>query len=291
MPHPAAARLQELLRSQDPDLIAQGVELLITLDDPALFADALVGCRVLPGGALQGSRAFPGQEGHPFHADILGSLLTAIAHLPPAAPVHPSLHPAALESLRLAVQPPLHLPAALGRLPHLKRLSLSRNHLSGLPDDLPILPHLTQLDLSHNALTTVPVTALRRLPALAALDLSFNPVAHVPPEIRQLHGLTVLRLVGARLTTLPPDLAALEQLRTLDLSRCDGLRALPAAVLALPRLETLSLRSVPLRLEVEQILQMPALRTLHVSRGSYPRDATEVRRTLQRLRPELRLSL
>ena len=113
------------------------------------------------------------------------------------------------------------IPAALGGLTALERLTLSRHALTGpIPPELGLLTNLEDLQLYGNALT-----------------------GPIPPELGQLTNLTRLALQINQLTgPIPVELGNLTNLRTLDLQNNSGLTgAIPASLGDLPNLDLLRL--------------------------------------------------
>ena len=114
-----------------------------------------------------------------------------------------------LEELRL-----LHrglsgaVPAEVGRLSALTKLSLEGNQLTSLPAEIGQLTSLKSLGLQGNQLTSVPAE-IGQLTSLEMLDLHCNQLTSVPAEIGQLTSLTWLNLGGNRLTSFP---AAIDEL-------------------------------------------------------------------------------
>ena len=157
----------------------------------------------------------------------------------------------------------------------LEQLDLSGNPLRALPDDLPRLHALRTLFCSNCAFDTLPAV-LGRCERLDLVGFKANAIAHVPaeslhPQLRWLilsgnrvdaipetigacHRLQKLALAGNRLTALPAGLGRCESLELIRLSangfeRWDD--ALPAGLLALPRLTWLAFAGNPFNLAQE----------------------------------------
>ncbi len=101
------------------------------------------------------------------------------------------------------------IPAALGRLSELVRLSLRHNQLAGpVPSELAELTNLEELALSFNALSGPVPPELGKLSQLRELWLKYNRLSGpVPSELQELDRLTILRITGNDLhRPLPPGL-------------------------------------------------------------------------------------
>jgi Leucine-rich repeat (LRR) protein/serine/threonine protein phosphatase PrpC len=180
------------------------------------------------------------------------------------------------------------LPASLGRLTQLHRLIVARNSIAELPDSLgqcagmqelfafqnrleslpPTLGRLSRLQflqLNSNRIAELDGETLGAMRALTTLQLACNRLRALPRLGERLTALTDLNLFGNEFAELPEALAALDQLKTLNLGRnrlsgaqrwhvLDALKSLtalhlddnslpklPAPVLGLERLTYLSL--------------------------------------------------
>ena len=134
------------------------------------------------------------------------------------------------------------IPAALGHLPRLERLSLSGNRLSGsIPPELGQLKRLTELILMDNRLAGTIPPELGSLTELTLLDLDTNELSGpIPPELANLTNLTELWLAGNRLTgSIPAWLGDIEGLTKigLDSNRLSG--EIPAELSSLRTLQRL----------------------------------------------------
>ena len=151
----------------------------------------------------------------------------------------------------------------------LTMLDLSGNRLRALPDDLPRLRALRILFCSNNPFESLPAV-LGRCAGLDIVGFNANAIAHVsaeaipanlrwlilsdnrieslPESLGHCHRLQKLALAGNRLATLPAAIARCERLELLRLSanRFETLaHALPAGLLALPRLTWLAYAGNP----------------------------------------------
>ncbi len=109
----------------------------------------------------------------------------------------------------------------ISKLPRLKHLDLSGNHLQQLPDwFFDFLPHLQVVDLSRNELVFLPVGKenLNNLKSLSSLNLSNNQLAEIPSMVGNLSQLQSLDLSSNHLTDLPVSISRLEHLQFIKLS-------------------------------------------------------------------------
>jgi len=143
------------------------------------------------------------------------------------------------ESLeRLALRGIGEMSKEIGRLAHLRDLSLMSCQLTRLPAELAACTDLRRCDLSLNRLTEVPAWLLE-LPALEELDLKFNPISSLP-DFSPGNNLRTL-IINGPIACLPPSIAHCSGLEKLELSRTN-LEQLPAELSMLGRLKKLELR-------------------------------------------------
>lgn len=109
------------------------------------------------------------------------------------------------------------LHVALLRLPNLKSLDISSNHLPALPDSFHTLSALTYLNVSHNKLSNLP-DSIGSLTSLAVLDASNNQMLSLPESFAKLSSLSSLRLDANRFEAVPHVLRHLRQLETLSMA-------------------------------------------------------------------------
>lgn len=163
------------------------------------------------------------------------------------------------------------IPAALGNLPNLRRLSLTTNQFRGpippalgkltnlsgpIPAELGNLANLDSLDLAGNQLSNAIPPELGRLANLEWLNLSGNRLrGSIPPELGALASLETLYLYWNELSgPIPPELGRLAKLVSLDLSGNKLSGPIPAELSHLANLKQLYLNanqlsgSVPLEL-------------------------------------------
>ncbi len=109
---------------------------------------------------------------------------------------------------------------AAAKAPNATVLDLTSLSLTELPSELLELfklPHLRRLGLSGNALTHIP-DAIAGLAGLQVLDLRGNPLEAIPTGVFELTELRQLDLAATRISTIPDDIARLRRLESLDLS-------------------------------------------------------------------------
>ena len=131
-----------------------------------------------------------------------------------------------------------HIPASIGKLQHLRSLSLRRNNLQGLPHSMSLLKGLERLDLRWNQLTKLPASFCQ-LRSLRHLFLSNNRVQALPSRFGSLETLLVLDLSSNPLSHLPDSFARLINLEALSLNSTK-LAEVPAVLYFLPALCSLS---------------------------------------------------
>lgn len=137
------------------------------------------------------------------------------------------------------------LPASIARLPNLRSLRLSGcANLRTLPD---WCSHLTCLEVL--SCSSCPIETLPSLPALTSLELRSTHLRTLAPHMLS-PLLTSLTLGGACFETLPDAIADCAHLTELSIHEAPRLRALPASIGHLARLETLevydtSLSTIP----------------------------------------------
>ncbi|KAI9099885.1 hypothetical protein DFS34DRAFT_511821 [Phlyctochytrium arcticum] len=117
----------------------------------------------------------------------------------------------ALEELLLTRNKMTELPSNIGRLSHLKVLSVDDNELKTLPVQLGQLENIVDLNASDNQLQDLPKDCLEGLKRMRRLFLSNNVISKLP----SLAGLSSLRRIdldGNPLAALPPEIATLDDL-------------------------------------------------------------------------------
>jgi Leucine-rich repeat (LRR) protein/Tfp pilus assembly protein PilF len=155
------------------------------------------------------------------------------------------------------------LPASIGQLTRLRKLQISRHHLTALPDSLGNLPELESLDLSSNRLTALPGT-IGKLTKLQVLELSHNGFKELPESISQLIHLRTLNVFGGQLSALPDGLAHLSQLRSINLAN-NRVRTLPEWLGRLPQLELLQFSFNKLTILPDSLGDLAHLELLYVA--------------------------
>ena len=151
-----------------------------------------------------------------------------------------------LEVLDLSGNALEDLPADLARLERLRVLFCSDNRFTRMPEVIGRCPALEMVGFKANRIDEVPEAALP--PRLRWLILTDNRLPELPASIGRCTRLQKLMLAGNRLERLPAELAACERLELLRLSAnafTEAGRALPAWLLALPRLAWLAYAGNP----------------------------------------------
>jgi Leucine-rich repeat (LRR) protein len=103
-------------------------------------------------------------------------------------------------------------------IPKNKKLDLSNQNLTKVPDSVFNQTNLEELNLSSNQLTGAIQAEIRHLQNLKVLNLSNNILTGVPAEVGQLQNLQILDLSNNQLTGLPYELGNLKNLKTLNIS-------------------------------------------------------------------------
>ncbi|KAG5446072.1 hypothetical protein CSKR_103848 [Clonorchis sinensis] len=156
------------------------------------------------------------------------------------------------------------LPASIGQLAHLRRLSIQQNMLARLPKEMAKLTGLEVLDLRHNRLEGNLPECLPSLKQLKSLFLKFNKLSNIsgienlkhltclvlgqnslkndlPDVIGQLTCLTTLDLSNNQITSLPENIGNCTALKSLNLQH-NQLQRLPNSIGNLRNLSKLSIK-------------------------------------------------
>lgn len=101
------------------------------------------------------------------------------------------------------------LPAEfIGKIPHIEKLVLDKNHLVTLPEEMGNLPRLTHLSLFSNNIQNIPAS-IGQLFSLQYLNLHSNNIGVLPSEIWNLKSLTYLNISSNILSQFPKPTFAL----------------------------------------------------------------------------------
>lgn len=111
------------------------------------------------------------------------------------------------------------LNAFLRNFTNLRRLSLTGNQLTRIPQAIAAMPKLEHLDLSDNRIQLTPesIQSLNGMEQLQSLNLSFNSQLGRPPTVTALKQLRHLALRGTKIVDWPVGVNDLPELQTLDL--------------------------------------------------------------------------
>jgi hypothetical protein len=121
-----------------------------------------------------------------------------------------------LKKLNLTLNLLTCLPNQIWNLKNLTELSLSSNQLTSLPEQIGNLKNLTSLHLSSNQITSLP-EQIGNLENLTVLDLSSNEFINLPEQIRNFQNLKELDLSYNNFINLPEQIGNLKNLKKLDL--------------------------------------------------------------------------
>ncbi|MES3021256.1 MAG: leucine-rich repeat-containing protein kinase family protein [Pseudomonadota bacterium] len=147
-----------------------------------------------------------------------------------------------LEHLDLSGNELSSLPADFGRLGKLKRLFLSQNRFTEVPEVIADCPQLEMVGFKANRIATMSERAVP--PNTRWLILTDNCLERLPDAIGQCGRLEKLMLAGNRLTALPESLAGCANLALLRIS-ANRFEQLPAWLLSMPRLSWLAFAGNP----------------------------------------------
>ncbi|KAG2205882.1 hypothetical protein INT46_006915 [Mucor plumbeus] len=131
----------------------------------------------------------------------------------------------------------------IAMLTMIRKLDLSNNHLTELPESIGYMQNLEALSIAKNRIKSLPDT-IGYLSSLIELDVSFNELKFVTPCIGYLGKLKTLSLAFNQITHLPTDVIGLVGLISVDLTR-NPLRILPAEISKLPFLRRMRLEDCP----------------------------------------------
>lgn len=129
------------------------------------------------------------------------------------------------------------LPNELGDLNQLKKLTLSKNQITGLPMSVGALTQLKELDLYNNILFNLPST-IGNLNLLEALRLESNPINALPSSIGNLVNLELLMLSNTSIATVPNNFDNLLSLKYLYIANTN-LSTFPDEIYSLINLKKL----------------------------------------------------
>ncbi|WP_390456389.1 leucine-rich repeat domain-containing protein, partial [Chryseobacterium sp. Alg-005] len=129
----------------------------------------------------------------------------------------------------------LYLPASIGNLKKLERLSLQSNNLKKLPSEIGNLESLIELDLSYNSLESLPTT-VSKLKKLESVEVVRNKLKIFPKELYELENLKSVSLKQNMIETIPPGIEKLRNLSSLDLT---GSKLSNSSLLEIYKLENL----------------------------------------------------
>lgn len=99
-----------------------------------------------------------------------------------------------------------------------RRLDLSNQGLTSVPQYVFAMTELQEFDLSVNNLTGALPAEIRHLKNLKVLNVSHNKMTGIPAEIGQLSNLVTLDYSYNQITGMPYEMANLKNLRTLNLT-------------------------------------------------------------------------
>ena len=125
---------------------------------------------------------------------------------------------------------------------------------------------LKKLDLSNNHLTTIP-ERVNRLDNLEYLDLSFNNISQLPRSITAFTNLKILSLKSNHLKNLPPSIGVISTLESLTL-RSNLIKSLPETIGSLNLLKILDLHHNQIKRIHESLGALNSLERAFISMSS-----------------------
>jgi leucine-rich repeat protein SHOC2 len=176
----------------------------------------------------------------------------------------------------------------------LKKIHISSNQLTYLPESIGKLTNLKELYLTYNQLTKLP-ESIGKLSSLTKLGISGNRITTLPESIGQLNNLSTLHMVGGKLQSLPNSIGGLINL-TIFYFPQNSVSSLPISMSKLINLASLWLDDNPIT-DLSVLKSLPCLgnvRFCHVdltyryytklnewkSEWLLDEDNTEIRRVL-----------
>lgn len=120
---------------------------------------------------------------------------------------------------------------------NLKRLYLTDNNISRLPESIGDLQSLTSLDLTGNLIKSIPECILK-LTNLQILNLSYNKIKNIPEGISRLRNLVILGLRDNNIQVIPQAFFELTYLDNLDIAH-NKIREIPELIYRLVNLRVL----------------------------------------------------
>lgn len=164
-----------------------------------------------------------------------------------------------------------HLSIYIQNLANLKKLDLSQNQLTELPDEITNLQNLGSLILYSNQLTQLP--DLSNL-GLVQLHLRDNQLPVFPLSILRIETLEELDLSFNYIDKLPDNIFALENLRVLSISD-NFLDELPETICQMKNLERLNFNGNSIK-KLPEGFRSLNLKTLDVSQNSWKEPLYEI---------------
>ncbi|MCH9611302.1 MAG: hypothetical protein S4CHLAM81_07630 [Chlamydiales bacterium] len=119
------------------------------------------------------------------------------------------------------------------------------------------------LNISNQEISKLP-KGLRKIEGIVTLILNHNPFGRIPAALGKMN-ITTLHLRGCNIHKISGPLP--QTIEYLNLSE-NPIKEVPAAVLLLPRLKSLILRSCPNLVRFEETEETPAIQTLDLSKGA-----------------------
>jgi Leucine-rich repeat (LRR) protein len=157
------------------------------------------------------------------------------------------------------------LPAAIGNLTVLKKLSFNYNEIREVHDDLGRLQNLEELSFYQNKLTTIP-KSFYQLRNLKIIDLYYNQIEKIDDQISNLTNLEILYAANNRIFSLSENIGDLTNLRELYIHH-NRISYFPTSISRLTSLKVLRFNDNYFAAFPDPILSLKNLENLDISRN------------------------
>ena len=247
---PQIAKILPLLKSKDPAIVQQGLELIAASDETLLDAIG-VGVELDEKGEVTSGKKLG------YGADMANLGLFLLKYKDKKVPY------LNLSSMRL-----VGVPNNFGELNGVEELDMQTVRIDQWPESLKEMESLRRLDLNRNSIAEIP-DVLGGFPNMISLNLALNrEITQIPPSIGQMRSLERLYLGYNNLSSLPKEITNLQSLRYLGLGY-NEFSVLPEFLCQLTALESLNVTSNPLSELPESLAQLPNLKRIFAGYGNY----------------------
>lgn len=122
-----------------------------------------------------------------------------------------------LKKLNLSANQLTFVPEGISQLTELEVLNLNRNQLSDIPEELTTLKNLKEVAISYNQLKEFP-SCMLAMDKLESISMDTNQLSELPENLHILKQLKSFYCAHNQVRRLPSSLQACQKLQTLDLS-------------------------------------------------------------------------